>query len=330
MIPPLLSAAELQTPIPTTDLYWSSSFEQWHLLPPPQPSLTLCTLLARVGLGDVAPASLEQLVKSAVLFSASLQQTAECELLRAMGLDSTGTPASQSSLALGMVTTLSQKAFDALSQVGCCQALRETAAGTRSNDFALLSRVLAILSFTPLSLIFSYNKWQTTDISQRNARSELLNIIPQNVSRARHCLYYAAQVLQHFRTTRSATVLDILGVLVCVLYMVLYVDIIEQQNPNLAGCGAGVNTSSMEMIRLEQGVDVDLLNDWLQLKNHKKPHVTGVGFLHNDGSIPRLFKEASRIMASGSSVSGMAKVLSNLLDSQAKGYPLTDRALKVL
>lgn len=327
MLPPLLSPAELQTPVPTADLYWSASCEQWHLLPPPQLSPTLCALLARVGLGDVAPASLEQLTKSAILLSASLQQAAESDLRRAMGLDSTGNPASQPSPALGLVTVLAQKAFDALSQVGCSQALRETDIGTSSNDFALLSRVLAILSFTPLSLLFTYSKWQTTDLGQSNARSELLNTISQNVSRARHCLYYAAQVIQHFRTTRPATVLDIMGLLVCVLYMVLYVDIIEQQDPHFGGPGAGVKASSMEIIRLDQVVDVNLLNAWLQVRNHKRPHVLGVGFLHNSGSILRSYKEASRIMASGSSISRMAKVISSLLGAQAKGYPPTIGAL---
>lgn len=330
MLPPLLSTPELQTPVPTADSYWSSSCEQWHLLPPPQPSPTLCALLARIGLGDVAPASLEQLTKSAILFSASLHKAAESDFLLAMGLGSTGTTASQPSPALGMVTTLSQKAFDALSQVGCSQVLRETDAGTSSNYFALLSRVLAILSFTPLSLLFSYTKWQTTDIGQSNARSQLLNIVPQNVSRARHCLYYAAQVLQHFRTTRPATVLDIMGGLVCVLYIVLYVDTIEQQDPNVAGRGAGIKTSTMDIIRLDQVVDTDLLNDWLQARNHKRPHVLGVGFLHNSGSIPRLYKEASRIIENGSSISRMAKVISNLLESQAKGYPPTDRTFRAL
>ncbi|KAH6960185.1 hypothetical protein DER45DRAFT_583452 [Fusarium avenaceum] len=207
---------------------------------------------------------LEQLTKSAILLSASLQQAAESDLRRAMGLDSTGNPASQPSPALGLVTVLAQKAFDALSQVGCSQALRETDIGTSSNDFALLSRVLAILSFTPLSLLFTYSKWQTTDLGQSNARSELLNTISQNVSRARHCLYYAAQVIQHFRTTRPATVLDIMGLLVCVLYMVLYVDIIEQQDPHFGRPGAGVKASSMEIIRLDQVVDVNVLNAWLQ------------------------------------------------------------------
>ncbi|KAF4332152.1 hypothetical protein FBEOM_14057 [Fusarium beomiforme] len=258
--------SELQTPVPSADSYWSSSCEQWHLLPPPPPSSTLCAQLARVGLGDVSAVSLDQRAMSAILFSASLQKAAESDFLRATGLDSTGTTASQPSPALGMVTTLSQKAFDALSQLGCSHVLRETDAGTSSNDFALLSRVLAILSFTPLSLLFSYNKWQSTDIGQSNARSELLNIIPQNISRARHCLYYAAQVLQHFRTIRPAAVLDVMGVLVCVLYMVLYVDIIEQQGPNFAGPEAGVKTSSMDIIRLDQVVDVDTLNDWLQIK----------------------------------------------------------------
>ncbi|RBA20529.1 hypothetical protein FPRO05_07976 [Fusarium proliferatum] len=330
MLPPLLSPTELQIPVPAADRYWSSTCEQWHLLPPTQPAPTLCALVSRVGLGNVAPASLERLTKSAMLLSASLQQAAESDLLRAMGLDSASNTASQLSPALGMVTTLSQKAFDALSQEGCSQELRETYSCGSLNDFALLSRVLAMLSFTPLSLLFSYNKWQTTDIGQSNAQSELSKIILQHVTRARRCLYYAAQVLQHFRNTRPATVLDIMGCLVSVLYMVLYVDIIEQQDPDSTRLGAGVETSSMEIIRLDQVVDVDLLNDWLQVRNHKRPHVPGVGFLHHGGSILRLYKEGSRIMESGSCISRMAKVISNILASQAKGRPPTDKTFREL
>ncbi|KAF5649859.1 hypothetical protein F25303_4546 [Fusarium sp. NRRL 25303] len=330
MLPPLFSPTELQIPVPTADPYWSSTCQQWHLLPPPQPSPTLCALISRVGLGNVAPASLERLTKSAMLLSASLQQAAESDLLRAMGLDSTVNTASQPSPALGMVTTISQKAFDVLSQEGCSQELRETDGGGSLNDFALLSRVLAMLSFTPLSLLFSYNKWQTTDIGQSNARSELSNTILQNVTRARHCLHYAAQVLQHFRNTRPATVLDIMGCLVSVLYMVLYVDVIEQQDLDTSRLGAIVEASSMEIIRLDQVVDVDVLNDWLQVRNHKKPHVPGVGFLHRDGSILRLYKEGSRIMERGSCISRMAKVISNILASQAKGHPPTDRTFREL
>ncbi|SCO42819.1 uncharacterized protein FFMR_06979 [Fusarium fujikuroi] len=330
MLPPLLSPTELQIPVPTADRYWSSTCEQWHLLPPTQPAPTLCALVSRVGLGNVAPASLERLTKSAMLLSASLQQAAESDLLRAMGLDSASNTASQLSPALGMVTTLSQKAFDALSKEGCSQELRETYSCGSLNDFALLSRVLAMLSFTPLSLLFSYNKWQTTDTGQSNARSELSNIILHHVARARRCLYYAAQVLQHFRNTRPATVLDIMGCLVSVLYMVLYVDIIEQQDPDSTRPGADVETSSMEIIRLDQVVDVDLPNDWLQGRNHKRPHVPGVGFLHHDGSILRLYKEGSRIMETGSCISRMAKVISTILASQAKGHPPTDRTFREL
>ncbi|KAF5637847.1 hypothetical protein F52700_4549 [Fusarium sp. NRRL 52700] len=259
MLPPLLSPAELQTPVPIADRYWSSSCEQWHLLHPPQSSLTLCAVLSRVGLGDMAPESLEQQTQSAILCSASLQQAAERDLLQAMEFDSTSNNASRPSPSLGMASTLSQKAFDALSQLGCSQALRETDAGASPNDFALLSRVLAILSFTPLSLLFSYNKWQTTDVGQSNARSELLKTIKQNTSGARRCLYYAAQVLQHFRITRPAIALDIMGCLVSVLYMALYVDVIEQQDHDFE-----VRTSGLEIIRLDQVVDGDVLNDWLQ------------------------------------------------------------------
>ncbi|KAF5512399.1 Zinc finger protein [Colletotrichum aenigma] len=321
MLPPLLSVAELQTPVPTADAHWSLSYEQWHLHPPPQPSSTICALIARVGLGDVVPASLDQPIKSTILLSAIVQQAAESDLLRAMGLGSAGSTSSQPGLALGMGTMLSQKAFNALSQVGCSQVLRETDAGTNSNDFALLSRVLSICSFTPLRLLNSYSKWQTTDAGHSDARLVLLDIIPQNFSRARHCLYYAAQVLQYFRTTRVATILDILSVLICVLYMVVYADIFEQRDPNSAGSGVGASTSSTEIIRLDQVVDADLLNGWLEVRNHRRPHITGVGLLHSGRSVPRLYKEASRIMATGSSVSRMAKEMSMILESQGKGYP---------
>ncbi|OHF01528.1 hypothetical protein CORC01_03284 [Colletotrichum orchidophilum] len=322
MLPPLLSIAELQIPVPAADSHWSSNYEQWHLLPPPQPSSPLCALLARVGLGDVAPARLEQPAKSIILLSAFVQQAAESDLLRAMRLGFVGDTAGQpASPALGMVTMLSQKAFDALSQAGCSQPLRETDAGTTSNDFALLARVLAIFSFTPSRLLFPFSKWQTTEVGHSIARSELLDIVWHNVGRARHCLYYAAQVLQYFRTNRVATYLDILSVLVCVLYMVLYVDIVEQQDPNSAGSGASVRTSSTEIIRLDQFVDADLLSGWLEARNHERPHITGVGLLHSGRSAPRLYKDASRIIASGSSDSRMAKDISTLLGSQAKGYP---------
>ncbi|KAG5787554.1 hypothetical protein H9Q69_013372 [Fusarium xylarioides] len=330
MLPPLLSAAELQNPVPSADPYRSSSCEQWHLLPPPPPSPTLCVLLSRVGLGDTASASLEQLTHCTLLSSASLQLIAESDLLRAMGLDFPSNTDDRRSPALGMATTLSQKAFDASSQVGCSEALREIDAGDRSNEFALLSRVLAILSFTPLSLLFSYNKWQATDIDQSNARAELLNTILQNVTRTRRCLYYAAQVLQHFRTTRPATVLDIMGCLVSVLYMVLYVNMVEQQDHDPTRRGYGVETSSPEIIRLDHVVNVDVLYEWLQLQNHKRPHVPEIGFLHNDGGILRLYKEGSWILARRSSISRIAQVISSLLESQAKGHPLGDRAFREL
>ncbi|KAK5633898.1 hypothetical protein RRF57_009612 [Xylaria bambusicola] len=323
IIPPLLSTTELAIPVPAADSYWSSSREQWHLHPSPQPSSSICALLAGVGLGDIAPASLEPLTKSAILFSALMQQIAESDFLEAMGLDSTVSTAGRPNLSLGMVSTISQRAFDALLQDGCSHVLREWNAVTSLNDFALLSRVLAIISFTPLSLLFSYNKWQTTNMGQSNARSKLLRLLPQNVHRARHCLYYAAQTLQYFRTTRPATIADILSVLVSVLFMVLYVDIVGQQDSSFAGRAAGVKTSGIDIIRLDQVVDVELLNDWLQVRDHKRPHVSGVGLLDSGGSRLRLYKEGSRILASGSSVSRMAKVISALLESLAKGYPPT-------
>ncbi|KAF9871028.1 2, 4-dichlorophenol 6-monooxygenase [Colletotrichum karsti] len=264
MLPPLLSVAELQSSAPAADSHWSSNYDQWHRLPPPRSSLPLCALLARVGLGEVIPSSLEQSIKSTILLSAFVQQAAEGDILRAMSLGSMGSAAGQPDLARGMVATLSEKAFDALSQAGCSQPLRETDAGTISNDFALLARVLTIFSFTPSRLIYPYSKWQTTDEGHINARSELSHIVSENLGRARRCLYHAAQVFQYFRTTRVATCLDILCVLICALYMVLYVDIVEQQDPDSTSSEVSVRKSGTEIIRINHIVDGELLKNWLE------------------------------------------------------------------
>ncbi|RGP81137.1 hypothetical protein FLONG3_674 [Fusarium longipes] len=324
IIPPLLSTAELTIPVPAADSYWALSREQWHLHPPsPQPPASACALLAGIVHGDVAPVNLEPLTKSVILCSTSMQKTAERELMKAMGLESTVRTAGSGcpNPSPGTVSTISERAFDALSQDGCSHVLREWNTSSSLNDFALLSRVLVIISFTPLSLLFSYNKWQTTDTGQSNARSELSRLLSQNVHRARQCLYYAAQTLQSFRAVRPATIADILSVLVSVLFMVLYVDVIGQQNSNIAGRAAGVKTAGMDIIRLDQVIDADLLNDWLHVTCHKRPHVSGVGLLDSSGSRLRLYKEGSRILATGSSVSRMAKIISALLESEARGYP---------
>ncbi|KAL2205690.1 hypothetical protein CC79DRAFT_1294336 [Sarocladium strictum] len=210
------------------------------------------------------PASLEPLTRSAILFSALMQQTAESDLLEAMRLRPTVNPAGRPTPSSGMLSTISQRAFEALIRDGCSHVLRERNTSTSLNDYALLSRVLSIISFTPLSLLFSYEKWQSTDMGQSTARSKALSILLQNVPRARRCLYYAAQTLQFFRTARIATTTDIMCVLVSVVFIVLYVDIVVQQDSNFAGCEAGVKTSSTDIIRLDQVIDGESLDDWLQ------------------------------------------------------------------
>lgn len=321
MLPPLLSIAELQTPLPAADSLWSSDYEQWRRLPPPQPSSPLCPLLARVGLSDTEPAGLDRPARSLILLSAFVQQAAEGDLLRALRLDSVGDAATPP--VLGTAAMLSQKAFDALSRAGCSEPLRQTNAGTTTSDyFSLLARVFAIVSFTPVRLLFPYTKWQTTDAGHSSARSKLSHIVSHDIGSARRCLYHAAQVLQYLCTTRVSTTLDILSVLVCVLYMVLYADIVEQQYPIPASGGDSARPSSgTDIIRLDQVVNLNLLDSWLKVKNHATPHITGVGPLQSGRSASRLYKEALRIMASGASISRIAKGISTVFKLQAQVFP---------
>lgn len=250
------------------------------------------------------------------LISASIQQATEQDLLRAMKLSPEDSAFFQQSLPHDTYTALFQKAFEALVRAGCRQSLRMTIVGTAENDFGVLARVLAIFSFTPPRLLFPHVRWHTTEAGQNRARADLSEILLQDISRARHCLYLATQVLQHFRATRVSTYYDILGLCGCVLYMALYVDMIGQKDsPN------GEGSVGTEIIRLDHFTNVDHQEGWLDLRHHFRLHVTGIGVLDSGRSVARLYKEASRIMKNSAGISKMAHIMSAIFVRQAEGHP---------
>lgn len=110
-----------------------------------------------------------------------------------------------------------------------------------------------------------------------------------------------------------------MSVLVCVLYTVVYVDLIEQQYSSTAGIQPDPRSSSSRIIRLDQSLEADHLDSRLEMKDHSRLHFTGVGLLASGRATARLYKEASKVMASGASMTRMAKEMSVILESQAQG-----------
>lgn len=320
MLPPLLSIAELQIPLPGNETHWSARYEQWQRLSPPQPASTLCAVLARIGLEDALPSSLEQPAQLTTLLSAFVQQAAHHDLLQAMASALGNDGIYQQSLVFDTSAAPFRKALDALLRAGCSQPLREVFFGVVPNDFAVVARVLSIFSFTPPRLLFPYTKWQTTEVGHSAARAEISEIVTRDIGRARHCLYHAVQVFQYFRATKVSMYFDVFGFLGCVLYMVLYVEVIEQQQLNLADRGIIVGYPAVDIVRLEQ-LNPEHREGWLNLSYQFRIHVTGIGLLDSGRSVARLYKESSRVMANSATISGIAGAMSKILEKQAMGCP---------
>jgi hypothetical protein len=317
MLPPLLSIHELQIALPGAESRWSSSYEQWRYQPPPSSKNFICPAIARVSNGTTTPDDLEQPTRLITLFTAFGQQIASQNLMRAMMPCSGDGNSVASASILGPTDGLWKTAFDNLSKAGCSQPFSPPGEDGKPSDFAVAARLLTILAFTPARVLLPYSKWQTSAHGYGTARKELMKFLSKDAPRARYCLFLAAQLFRHFRSTQASTYFDTLALLMCVLYFVSYIELVELQRPDvtLRAHGLGV----VKVIRLDQTISEDERDSWLNLRCQSRPHVTGLGLLDTDRSVARVFKEASRIMVNNGPTSTLAAAMSAIMASSAAG-----------
>jgi hypothetical protein len=239
MLPPLLSIHELRIALPGAELSWASSYEQWSYRAPPSSTNSVCSAIARVSAGVATQKDSEQPTRLIALFTAFVQQVASQDLSRAM-MDG---PNLVSAPVLGPIDNLWQTSFSALSKAGCSKPLSQAAAQDSQPDaiaFAVSARLLTILAFTPSRVLLPSSKWQTSAHGCSKAREELLQILSNDARRARYCLYLSAQLFRHFRSTSASSYVDTLALLMCVLYLVSYIELVElqKQRPGTASTRA--------------------------------------------------------------------------------------------
>jgi hypothetical protein len=319
MLPPLLSIHELQIALPSSESRWSSTYEQWRYQPPSSSNTFVCSVIARVSAGTAIQEDLEQPTRLITLFTAFGQHLTSQNLMRAMMPSSEEVNGAVSASILGPTDSLWRTAFDTLSKAGCSQPLSLTGGDGRPNEFAVAARLLTILEFTPSRVLLPFSKWQTSTHGYGTARKELIDILSNDVPRARHCLYLSAQLFRHFRSAQASTYFDTLALLMCVLYLVSYIELVELQRPNATSRADG--TGTVKVIRLDQAISEDERDSWLNLRCQSRPHVTGIGLLDTDRSIARVFKEASQMTLNNGPTSTLAAAMSAILASSAAGRP---------
>ena len=317
MLPPLLSIHELQIALPGAESRWSSSYEQWRYQPPPSPANFICSAINRVSAGTTIQEDLEQPTRLITLFTAFGQHVASQNLMRAMTPYSGDANNVASASILGPTDSLWKTAFDTLSKAGCSQPFSQLGEDGKPNEFAVAARLLTILAFTPSRILLPFSKWQTSTHGYGTARKELIDILSKDAPRARYCLFLAAQLFRHFRSTQASTYLDTLALLMCVLYFVSYIELVELQRPDVSLRADGLGV--VKVIRLDQAISEDERDSWLNLRCQSRPHVTGLGLLDTDRSVARVFKEASQIMVNNGPTSTLAAAMSAIMASSAAG-----------
>lgn len=319
MLPPLLSIHELQIALPDSESRWSSTYEQWRYQPPPSSTTFVCSAIARVSTGTTIQEDREQPSQLIILFTAFGQHLDSQNLMRAMLPCSEDVNGAASAAISGPTDTIWQTAFDALSKAGCSRSFTQAGGNARPDEFAVAARLLTVLAFTPSRVLLPFSKWQTSTHGYGTARQELIGILNNDAPRARYCLYLAAQLLRHFRGAQASTHFDVLALLMCVLYFVSYIELVELQRQHIISRADGLGVA--KVIRLDQALSEDELDSWLNLRCQSRPHVTGIGLLDTDRSIARVFKEASKITSNNGPTSTLAVAMSAIYASSAAGMP---------
>ena len=319
MLPPLLSIHELQIALPSAESHWKYKHEQWRYQPPPSSTTFICSVIARVSAGNPIQKDLEQPTRLITLFTSFVQDLASQNLMRAMLPCSEEVSSAASASILGSTGSVWKTAFDAISKAGCSQPFVQPDGDGKPNGFAVAARLLTILAFTPSRVLLPFSRWQTSAHGYDAARKELIGTLTNDVPRARYCLYLAAQLFRHFRSTQPSTHFDTFALLMCVIYFISYIELVELQRPDVTSREDGIGVT--KVIRLDQAISDDERDSWLNLRCQSRPHVTGLGFLDTDRSVARVFKEASQIMVNKGPTSTLAVAMSAIYASSAAGRP---------
>ncbi|PIA97417.1 hypothetical protein CB0940_06698 [Cercospora beticola] len=317
MLPTLLSMHELHLPLPSHESHWQANQSQWQSLPPAQSPRSLCAVLAQIGIEGTLQEDVGPSAQLALLLSTSVQLNQTQNLERAMGIGIGQISADSTTPAAGSMADIQRRAFNTMSQLDFAEPLNPAKAATISSDYSIMVRIIRILDFTPLRTLCRATRWQTTEYGASEARRQLCDTFRENGKRANDCVFEASQLFQYFRTIKALSHIDTMCLLICVLYIYVYIELGLRSSSSTIPQQDGARPS--RIIRLDQPDPDDEREDWLSGRHDCQPHLAGIGLLDAERSSARLFKEASRIMANSATTSRLAMALSSIMNTHAVG-----------
>ncbi|PPJ52984.1 hypothetical protein CBER1_11098 [Cercospora berteroae] len=284
MLPTLLSMHELHLPLPSHENHWQANQQQWQCLPPPQSPRSLCAVLARIGTEGALQEDVGPSAQLALLLSSSVQRNETQNLQRAMGIEFDQIPADNFTSAAATLADIQQRAFNTMSQLDFAEPLNPAKVATTSSDYSIMVRIIRILDFTPLRTLCRATRWQTTEQGASEARRQLFENFRQDGKRAKECVSEASQLFQYLRTIKSLSHIDTMTLLMCVLYIYVYIELAMHPSSSTMPQTGGARPG--KIIKLDQPVIDDEREDWLSGRHDYRPHLAGIGLLDSERSPP--------------------------------------------
>lgn len=184
------------------------------------------------------------------------------------------------------------------------------------------SLALRLLRFIQYRLLYVSSGWMAQHQEIEGAAQHIAQLLHTETRQARQSLLYAARLFRMIRSQSQFDPYDCLTLLVAALYIWNYDRfVISDKSQNPADEGA------KQILRIDQNLDKDVEQRWVEgtSKTQEQLHISGVGVLNGQDSVPRIFRESIRVLdhdkAWSYQASCVKQALQQILLGQAPGFP---------
>lgn len=184
------------------------------------------------------------------------------------------------------------------------------------------SLVLRLLRFIKYRLLYVSSGWMAQRQEVDAAAQHIAQLLQAEPRRARQSLLHAAQLFRIIRSQRQYDPYDSFLLLMASLYIWNYDRFVISDKPQFPSGG-----DAEEILRIDQNVDKDLLEQWITdtFDTPKLIHISGLGVLNGQDSVPRIFRESTRILSHEKAWSRQANAikyaLHQILSGVAPSFP---------
>lgn len=188
-----------------------------------------------------------------------------------------------------------------------------------------LSHVLSIIRFLPYRLMHIASGWMVQNNEAEVAAQKVAEIFETSPETTHRTFTHAARVFRHIRVQHQFDPFDPFIFLMAVLFIWFYDRFVVARRFQ----GAGWTTSS-RTLRVDQEFNVTdrekLIEEMHQA--HNQIHVSGIGTLNGNDSVPRILRESVRILnhdkAWSQQSAAMAQALQQILSGQNPSFSRSD------